>query len=295
MNAVEHPGIGERILSAANIILLGLVTIIFFLPMWHCLMASFSDPSSLIGYRGLVLKPLGFSLEGYRVVLKNKNIFIGYANTLFYVIVGTALNMVLTILGAYVLSRKRMLLKKPLTLLLVFTMYVDFGMVPAFLNVRDLGLYNNRLALILPGAVATYNLIVLRTAFESVPSSLEDSALVDGASDWDILWHILLPLSKASLAVICLFYAVGHWNSWFEASIYLQDRGKFPLQLYLREILLANSTSTMAGSNSVEGALYLEEVIKYSSIVVSTVPILVIYPFLQKYFVKGVMLGAVKE
>ena len=276
--------------------MLALLTVIFFYPLWHCLMASFSDPTSLIGYKGLISLPMGFSLEGYKTVLQNKNILTGYMNTLFYLVAGTAINMVLTILGAYVLSRRRMMLKGPLTLLIVFTMYMDFGLIPAFLNVRDLGLYDSRWAILLPVAINTYNLIVMRTAFASVPAALEESAMIDGANDFTILFKIILPLSKATLAVVVLFYVVEHWNSWFSASIYLRDRERFPLQLFLREILISSSSSTAAGeASSVDGVMYLEELIKYCSIVISTLPILCVYPFVQKYFISGVMLGSVKE
>ena len=210
--------------------------------------------------------------------------------------VGTLLNMVLTILGAYVLSRKKMLFKKPLTLLIVFTMYMDFGLIPAFLNIKALGLYDSRWAILLPVAINTYNLIVLRTAFASVPPALEESAMIDGANDFTILWRIVLPVSKATLAVVVLFYAVEHWNSWFSSSIYLRGREKYPLQLFLREILISSSASTAAGeASSVDGVMYLEELIKYCTIIISTLPILCVYPFAQKYFVSGVMLGSVKE
>lgn len=296
MAVVDHSTKGEKTLHGINLFVLALLTVIFFYPLWHCLMASFSDPTSLIGYKGLISLPMGFSLEGYKTVLQNKNILTGYMNTLFYLVVGTAINMVLTILGAYVLSRRRMMLKGPLTLLIVFTMYMDFGLIPAFLNVRDLGLYDSRWAILLPVAINTYNLIVMRTAFASVPAALEESAMIDGANDFTILFKIILPLSKATLAVVVLFYVVEHWNSWFSASIYLRDRERFPLQLFLREILISSSSSTAAGeASSVDGVMYLEELIKYCSIVISTLPILCVYPFVQKYFISGVMLGSVKE
>ncbi len=296
MAVVDRSTKGEKTLNGINLFVLALLTVIFFYPLWHCLMASFSDPTSLIGYKGLISLPMGFSLEGYKMVLQNKNILTGYMNTLFYLVVGTAINMVLTILGAYVLSRRRMMLKGPLTLLIVFTMYMDFGLIPAFLNVRDLGLYDSRWAILLPVAINTYNLIVMRTAFVSVPAALEESAMIDGANDFTILFKIILPLSKATLAVVVLFYVVEHWNSWFSASIYLRDRERFPLQLFLREILISSSASTAAGeASSVDGVMYLEELIKYCSIVISTLPILCVYPFVQKYFISGVMLGSVKE
>lgn len=296
MAIVERKTIGERAFNWANAIILGMLTIVFFYPMWHCLMASFSEPISLIGYSGFIFRPMGFSLEGYKTVLQNSNIYTGYFNTMIYLVGGTAINMVLTVLGAYALSRKSLALRTPITLIIVFTMYMDFGLIPAFLNIRQLGLHNTRWAIILPIAINTYNMIVMRTGFAAVPASLEESAKLDGANDFIILWKIMLPVCKATLAVVALFYAVGHWNSWFSAAIYLQDRSKFPLQLFLREILIANSSANTAGEiNSVDGVQFLDELIKYCSIIISTVPILVVYPFVQKYFVTGVMVGSVKE
>ena len=295
MAVVERKTTGERALHGVNILFLTLLTLIFLYPMWHCVMASFSDPITLIGYKGFLFWPKGFSLEGYTTVLNNKNFLIGYLNTGFYLIVGTSLNMVLTILGAYALSRKNFAMRVPLTLMIVFTMYIDFGLIPAFLNVRELQLYNTRWAIILPSAINTYNLIVMRTAFIAVPASLEESAMLDGANDFVILWRIILPVTKATMAVVILFYAVGHWNSWFSAAIYLRDRDKYPLQLFLREILIANSTMSAAGeASSVDGVMYLDELLKYCSIIISTVPILCVYPFVQKYFITGMMVGSVK-
>ena len=293
MSMVESKTLPEKVLHGVNIALLALLSVLFILPVWHCLMASFSEPLRLLSFQGLLLRPMGGSLEGYKAVLHNRNLFTGYMNTLYYVLVGTTINVLLTAIGVYCLSRRNSLLIRPLTLALVFTMYANFGMVPAFLTVRDLGLYNSRWSLLLPTSVSTYNIIVMRTAFRSVPKSLEESAMLDGAGDLTILVRILLPVTKATLAVMVLLYAVGHWNSWFSASLYLQDRTKFPLQLFLREILISNSAS--ADGSSIDGFLYLDEAIKYSTIVVATVPILCIYPFVQKYFVSGIMLGAIKE
>ena len=285
---------GEQVLSAVNLTVLVLLTVLFLYPMWYCLMASFSDANSLIGYRGFLFTPLGFSSEGYTTVFKNRNILTGYGNTLLYTCVGTIINVMLTTLGGYSLSRKNMMLRRVVTKVILFTMYVDFGLIPAFLNVRSLHLYNTRWALLLPGAINTYNLIVMRTAFLALPPSLEESAMLDGANDITILFRILMPLTKATLAVVTLFYAVGHWNSWYDAMIYLQDRQKFPLQLFLREILIANTTSTEMAMSRAQETQHLDELIKYCSIIVSTLPILAVYPFAQKYFVTGVMIGSVK-
>lgn len=284
---------GDKIFILIVYILMGLMTLVCLYPMWHVIMASFSDPLELMRHSGVILRPLGNSFEGYRVVLQNPNIPRSYMNTIFYVVLGTIINMVLTTFGSYALSRKGYMGKRLLTLLIVFTMYFNAGLVPNFLLVKNLGMYNTVWALVLPGAVSTWNLIVMKTSFQSVPVSLEESARLDGANDFVILFKIFLPLSKATVAVMILFYAVIHWSSWFNAMIYLSDRGKFPLQLIMREILIANSS----GGNSMTDtdAMFLEEVVKYATIVVSTVPILFIYPFAQKYFMSGVMMGSVKE
>lgn len=284
---------GDKIFILIVYILMGLMTLVCLYPMWHVIMASFSDPLELMRHSGVILRPLGHSFEGYRVVLQNPNIPRSYMNTIFYVALGTIINMVLTTFGSYALSRKGYMGKRLLTLLIVFTMYFNAGLVPNFLLVKNLGMYNTVWALVLPGAVSTWNLIVMKTSFQSVPVSLEESARLDGANDFIILFKIFLPLSKATVAVMILFYAVIHWSSWFNAMIYLSDRGKFPLQLIMREILIANSS----GGNSMTDtdAMFLEEVVKYATIVVSTVPILFIYPFAQKYFMSGVMMGSVKE
>lgn len=295
MAIVERKSIGERAFHGVNIALLVLLTFIFLYPMWHCLMASFSEPTELIGYRGVLLKPIGFSLKGYETVLKNQNIVTGYLNTLFYAGIGSFINVLGTVIGGYCLSKRHMLFRRFLTIMMVFTMYVDFGLIPAFLNVRDLGLYDTRWAIILPAAINTYNLIVMRTAFSSLPPSLEESAMLDGANDIVILFRIVLPLTKATLAVVILFYVVGHWNEWYACLVFLQDRKRFPLQLFLREILISNSsTISSMEMNSLDSEHFLDELIKYCSIIISTVPILVAYPFVQKYFVTGVMIGAVK-
>ena len=294
MAIVENKSRGERIFNGVNIFILLLLTLIFFYPLWHCLMASFSDPGKLLANSGALPWPAGYSLRGYEAVLSNQNILTGYQNTLFYVIVGTSLSTVLTLVGAYALTRQGLMLKKPIMVMIVITMYIGGGMIPDFMVVSKLGLFDSRWSVILATAITTYNLMVMRTAFLQVPHSLEESAMLDGANDFVILWRILLPVTKATIAVVALFYAVGRWNAWFNASIFLRSRSKYPLQLFLREILIANQTSGNDGVTSEDGMFYLEEVIKYCTIIVSTVPILCIYPFVQKYFVTGVMLGSVK-
>lgn len=282
----------ELVFDGINFTIITLITLICLYPMLYVLFASFSDPILLMNNQGPLLRPLGFSLEGYNVVLKNVNTWIGYKNTIFYVIVGTAINMAMTTLGAYALSRKNFMLRKFFTIFIVFTMYFSGGVIPNFLLVKNLGLLDTRWAVIIPVAVNTWNMLVLRTAFVSIPESLEEAARIDGANDFTLLFRIIVPVSKATMAVILLFYAVGHWNSWFNAMIYLpRSRDLFPMQLFLREILIT-STSVSSDENQVN---YLGELVKYTTIVVATLPILCLYPFLQKYFVKGVMMGSVKE
>lgn len=298
---MKKRSLGDITFTVVNTTLLIILTVICVYPMLYVIFASFSDPVRFSMNNGLLFKPLGFTLEGYRLVFENSNIASGYFNTIFYVVVGTLINMIFTCLGAYGFSRKNLLLGWPLFVMVLFTMYFGGGMIPTYLNIQNLGLLDTRWAIVLPGAISTYNMIVLRTGFSSLPTSLEESARIDGANDLVILTRIVLPLSKASLAVIALFYAVGHWNSWFNAMIYLRDRSKFPLQTIMREILLTDNLQNMSNVSSVvEGdtggiyTYYSRQLIKYCTIVVATIPVLCIYPFVQRYFVRGVMIGAVK-
>lgn len=220
---------GEVVFDAAVYVIIALISLACLYPMLYVLFASLSDPVEIMFHSGGLLWPLGFSLEGYKAVIEKPDVWSGYGNTLFYVIVGTALNMVMTTIGAYALSRREFMLKKPLTMMIVFTMYFTGGTIPNFLLIRNLGLLDTRWALILPVAIGTWNLLVMRTAFASVPAALEEAALIDGANDLQILTRVILPVSKATLAVIFLFYAVGHWNSWFNALMYLpRSRDLFP-------------------------------------------------------------------
>lgn len=288
---------GEIIFDIGNAVFLGILTLIFLYPMWYVIMAAFSDPARFVSHTGLLWLPEGFSLAGFKMVLRTASIVTGYGNIILYVITGTALNILLTSMGAYVLSRKKLYIRRFLSLTIVFTMYLSGGLIPFYLTVRNLGLYNTRLALILPVAVNTWNLIVMRTSMSQVPDSLEEAAKIDGANDFVILFRVILPVIKSTVAVMVLFYAVQHWNSWFNAMIFLQDRSKYPLQLFLREILLSGSMTDIATGSTGEDVnnVLTMNMLKYCTIVVSTLPILCIYPFLQKYFVKGVMIGSVKE
>ena len=271
-----------------------LIAFIMAYPLLYVILASFSDPYSLMGHTGLLLKPLGFSVQSYIMMSKNEMILLGYINTLIIVFVGTTVNLFLTALGAYFLSLKGPMLKRPITLMIVITMYFSGGMIPFYFTVTDLGIDNSYLALILPTAINTFNLIVMRTAFEAVPNEMRESAYIDGAGDWRVLFQFILPLSKATVAVVLLYYMVSHWNAWFNAVLFINDRELYPLQLVLREILIQSDTSSMQAGTISDDQFAVSQTIKYAVTVVATVPILCIYPFVQKYFEKGVMLGGVK-
>jgi len=295
-HSVVRQSTGERTFSVVNIILLTALMLVTAYPLLYVVFASLSDPSALIANRGALLKPLGLSLDAYIRVLQNPMIAIGYRNTLFYVVAGTALNMTLTCLGAYALSRQNVMFKKPIMLLIIFTLFFNGGLIPTYLLVgQTLRMADTPWALIVPTAVNTINLIILKTAFESVPVSLEEAARIDGANDFTILFRVVLPLSLPALAVVVLFYAVGHWNAYFNALVYIQSRDLYPLQLVLREILITSNVESMTTTVSSTDAFQVGQTIKYATIIVATLPILVIYPFLQKYFVKGALIGAIKE
>lgn len=288
---------GDRVLSACIYVVMTFLAIITLYPMLYVLFASFSDPVAFSMNNGLLFKPAGFSLLGYQSIMGMKTFWRGYRNTLFYLVVGTTINMLLTTLGAYVLSRKFML-RRPIMLLMIFTMYFSGGMIPTYLTVKNMGLTGTVWSILLPGCVSVYNLIVLRTGFESIPESLIESAQMDGANEFTVLTRIVLPLSKASLATIILFYAVSRWSDWYNAMVYLEsNRNLYPLQMILREALVeGQNLDTAVDAVGVSSAqqLLVKEITKYSMVIISTVPVLVVYPFVQKYFVKGVMIGAVK-
>ena len=280
---------GERVFQVFNYILLGLIGFVCLYPMWHVLMASFSDSTALTAHSGLLLWPIEFSLDAYKRVLSNQNIWTGYINTIKYLVLGVSTSMVMTILGAYVLSRRDFMLRRPIMLAITFTMFFSGGTIPTYLNIQELGLKGSIWGIVLPFCIATYNMIILRTSFESLPESLLEAARIDGAGQLACLTRIVLPLSKASLAVITLYYGVAYWNGWFWASQILEHKGDMPLAVVLRDILINADMQQMdTGVTNMEG-------IKYATIIVATVPILCVYPFIQKYFAQGVMIGAVKE
>lgn len=277
-----------------NYVFMVCMIFIMLYPLWHVLMASISDARLLSAHSGLLLHPEGFSLNAYRLMMKNPMIVRGYINTLIILVVGLSINMFVTMTGAYGLSRKNVFWNKYISIFVIFTMYFSGGMIPTYINIKNLGLENTLWAVILPVAVNTFNLIVMRTGFDAIPDSLEEAALIDGAGHLRILFVIMIPLAKATISVIALYYAVSHWNSWFNAMLYLTDRQLYPIQLILREILIQNDTSIMTMSVSAGDSSFVSETIKYAVIIVSVIPIICVYPFLQKYFASGIMIGAVK-
>lgn len=291
MHIKESPA--RKAFNIFNILFMIVLMFITGYPLLYVLFASLSDSNLLMAHKGLLLYPLGFNWEAYRVTLDNPVILSGYKNTFIILVLGLTINLLMTMLGAYFLSRKNIMFKNLVMKVIMVTMFIGGGMVPSYLLIKSLGLLDTLWALVLPGAISTYNMIIMRTAFQGVPESLEESAKLDGASHIVILFRIVLPLTIPTMAVMLLYYGVGHWNSWFGAMLYLQRRTDLhPLQLILRSILIENQTGATASGNGDVQAV--AETIKYAVTIVSTVPILCLYPFLQKYFVKGLTIGAIK-
>ena len=284
--------ISERIFDVLNVVIMLLMIVITVYPIYYVLVSSLSDSTAIMTRRGIVLWPQGINFDAYAAVFSNPNILTGYRTTLFVVVAGTVLSVCMTALAAFLLTRKRFAIQKLLGYMMFFTMYFGGGMIPTYLVVyKWLGLGNNLWALILPGMISTYNVLIMRTNFAAIPESLEESAKIDGVNDIVLLIRIILPLSMPVIAVMLLFYGVGYWNAWFNALLYIRDRKFYPLQLILREILIMGNTASMTGGGDMD---VTPIAIRYATIIVATVPILCVYPFLQRFFVKGVMIGAVK-
>lgn len=290
----ESSGWLDRVFNAINYTLLILLVAATLYPLLYVLFASFSDSAQLLAHKGFLWKPVGFSLAAYESVLANPGIGIGFRNTLFIVVFGVTVNLFMTALGAYVLSRKNVMWNKVFMFLIVFTMFFGGGLIPMYLVVKGVGLLDSLWSTIIPFAVSTFNLIIMRTSFMGIPDSLEESAKIDGANHFTILFRIMIPLSMPVIAVMILYYAVDKWNGWFYASVFIKSRELFPLQLVLREILISNSTDSMSIGASAGDRFQIGETIKYATIIVATFPIMCVYPFLQRYFVKGVMVGSLK-
>ena len=289
---------GRVVFKVVNTIILSILGFICLVPLWHVLMASISDPTDVTRMSGVILWPLSESgpvtLKGYSIVLRNNSLIRGYANTFFYVGAGCFLCVVFSSLAAYCISRKRTMWMKYLTIMLTLTMFFNGGLIPTYLVNRALHIVNTRWVIIVMGLIGIFNIIIIKTAFQSLPASLEESAQLDGAGHITILFKIVLPLTKATIAVIALFYAVGKWNEYLTAAIYLTNRKLYPLQIILREILIENSGSSEIDLSSLGSFDNYKKLIQYSTIIFATAPILCVYPFVQKYFVKGVMIGSIK-
>lgn len=279
---------GQKIFTVFNYCLLTFLALVCLYPFWHVIMASLSDELGLMKHTGVMLKPAGFTTEAYKVVFGDKGIYYGFKNTLVLMLIRIPLDLVLTALGAYVFSRKGVLFKKPLWLLCLFTMYVSGGTIPLYLTMKEFGLIGNIWGVVLPFMISTYNMIILRTAFNSVPESLCDAARIDGAGHVRTLFSVVLPLTKASIAVITMYDAISVWNGWFWSSIVFRKKEQYTLPVVLRDMIIEDTSSG-------DGALLSLESVKYATIVVSVAPILIVYPFIQKYFAQGLMIGAVKE
>ena len=288
---------GDLVFDTINTLLLVLVMLVVLYPLYFIVIASFSDPLEVLSGH-VVFFPKKVSLEAYKMVFRDAQILTGYRNTIFYTLLGTAVNIVLTVLAAYPLSRRDLAGGKFFTVMLAVTMFFSGGLIPTYLMVSNtLHLLDTIWAMILPGAISVWNVIIVRTYFQtSIPPELSEAAMVDGCSDFMLLAKVILPLSMPVLAVMVLFYGVAHWNSFFNALIYLNDKALYPLQLILRSILVQNTMSEdmLAEVDSLANRQVMAETIKYALIVVASAPIIAVYPFLQKYFVKGIMVGAIK-
>ncbi|MDY3284971.1 MAG: carbohydrate ABC transporter permease [Eubacteriales bacterium] len=285
---------GERLFDALNAVFMLFVIFVTVYPFWYLICASFSKNYLLVAHDGLLFWPQGFSLGAYKATVTYPLLITGYRNIILILILALPYNLIMTLFAGYFMAAKNMLFKKPIVFLLLFTMFFGGGLIPSYLNMRELGLYNNIWALVIPTGCSVYNSIIVKTAIEGVPDSLFESAYIDGANDLYVLFRIVVHLIMPTLAVMVLYYGVGHWNSWFPAMIYITDNEKLPLQAVLRAILIANSDTLNKVNVESDIVDDFSETIKYSIIVIGTLPILVSYPFLQKYFVKGVMIGAIK-
>lgn len=291
--AVIRQSTGEIIFEWMIILALIVICIIVLYPLILVISSSFSDPVVVMAGE-VSLLPVKPTLSTYRMIFKNSEIWRSYMNTIIYTVVGTTINLIMTSLAAYPLSRRDFYGNGIFTGIFVFTMFFGGGMIPTYLLIKDLKLLDTMWALVIPGAVSTWNMIIMRTFFRnSIPVEMQEAAFIDGANDLGVFWRIVLPLSTPIIAVMALFYGVGHWNSWFPALLYISDRKKYPLQIILREILIQSNTQEMSGG-AISDQEMIGESIKYATMVVATLPILCLYPFLQKYFVKGVMIGAIK-
>ena len=296
INQVNESAV-DRLFMMGNTAFLLIVTVIILLPLIFIVAASFSSAEAVIAGK-VTLFPVDFSLLGYETIFEHKKVWNGFANSLFYTFFGTIFNVTLTIIAAYPLSRQDLIGRRVITIAFIFTMLFSGGLIPTYMVVRDLGLLNTRWAMILPTGIGPFNLLITITFFRTtIPPELIEAARIDGASDFRTFRSIILPLARPIIAVLTLFYAVNtHWNAYFQALIYLKDQDLFPLQLVLREILIENSidASMLIDIEDLVAREGLRDLLKYSLIVVASVPVMILYPFVQRHFVKGMMIGSVK-
>ena len=290
--------IGRRIFLVIDVLILLFVVFVCFMPIWHIIMASLSNPTALNSHHGLLMLPAqNIDFTPYKIVLKYQKLWVAYRNTIIYILSSCMITGLLTTLAGYVFSRKRLYFRNTFMLIISFTMLFNGGMIPTYMVIRGLGLLDSPLSMVIPGALTVFNIIIMRTAMENIPNELEEAARMDGASDLKILFKIILPLCKATFAVIMLFTVVYRWNDYFSALLYLPTKSEYyPLQMVLRQILITAKIDLTSTASDVQNAssFYAKE-IEYACIVVSTLPILCVYPFAQKYFVTGMTLGAVKS
>ncbi len=291
----RYNSLSGRIFDFFNHIILFVICLLMVYPFWYVLAASVTNPEVVATARGALLWPVGWNFGAYKRVFENPIILTSYLNTLIYVVGGTSINLLLTSFAAYALSRRHLWGRFLITKLIVFTMFFSGGLIPVYLMVKWIGLLNSRWALLLSHGIITFNFIIMRTGFATMPDSLEESAKLDGANDFSILFRIYLPVALPIVAVMLLFYGVYHWNSWFWAMVYLRDRGLYPLQLILREILIASDMSSMISvADMVDDEEPIGLTIQYAAIIITMAPITVLYPFLQRYFVRGLLIGSIK-
>lgn len=294
-NKIKHT-VSDRRFEAVLILVLGILGVVVAYPLVYVLSSSFSSPSAVMSGK-VWLFPVNFSLAGYQAIFKNSQVLIGYRNSLFYMVFGTIINIVMTLLAAYPLSRSDMPGQGPIMMLFTFTMIFSGGMIPTYLVIKDLHMLNTVWSMLVPGAIAVNNMIITRTFIRnSIPKEMLEAAKIDGCNDIQYFFNMVLPLSGSVIAVITLYYAIAHWNSYFNAFMYLSDQNLYPLQLFLRDILISNKVdaSMVIVDDAAAAKEGLAELLKYSLIVVAILPVMVIYPFVQKHFVKGVMIGSVK-
>lgn len=288
--------VGDRIFYNVTDIILFVALLIVLLPLLHIVSASFSDPQAVSNGK-VFLWPVNFSLKGYKAVFQHDSVLTGYLNTLFYTVAGTLVNLVMTVMAAYPLSRKKLPFRKSLTALFTFTMIFSGGMIPDYILISELGLLDSRWVMILPRAINVFNLIIAKNFFEhNIPEELFEASQIDGCDYFKFILKVVLPLSKPILAVLALYYAIIHWNAFFDAFLYLTDPDKMPLSMVLRDIIVLNSVTadSMVDATELLAKQGMSDLLKYSLIVVASVPLIVVYPFISKHFAKGALTGAVK-